>query len=146
MSYYTYGQMPTEIWPATNTPPLSQGQEEQDEEMFGDNEQAFAQGGYAEGGSPLNVLEEGGESPRYMGQVAGAGTGRSDEIDAKLSDGEYVIDAEVVALIGDGSTEAGAAKLDEMVQAIRRHKGKALAKGKFSPDARSPLEYIEDEE
>jgi hypothetical protein len=72
----------------------------------------------------------------------GAGTGRSDEIDAKLSDGEYVIDAETVAMLGDGSSKAGAQRLDQMREAVRSHKGKALAKGKFSPDAKSPLSYL----
>jgi hypothetical protein len=74
--------------------------------------------------------------------VRGGGTGRSDEISAKLSDGEYVIDAETVAMLGDGSSKAGAKKLDEMRNKIRQHKGKALAKGKFSPDAKSPLTYL----
>jgi hypothetical protein len=74
--------------------------------------------------------------------VKGGGTGRSDEISAKLSDGEYVIDAETVAMLGDGSSKAGAKKLDEMRNQIRQHKGRALAKGKFSPDAKSPLTYL----
>lgn len=74
--------------------------------------------------------------------VRGAGDGRSDSIDARLSDGEYVIDAETVALLGNGSTRAGAAMLDQMRQGIRQQKGKALAKGKFSPDAKSPLAYM----
>ena len=72
----------------------------------------------------------------------GAGDGRSDSIDARLSDGEYVIDAETVALLGNGSTKAGAAMLDQMRQGIRQQKGRALAKGKFSPDAKSPLAYM----
>ena len=72
----------------------------------------------------------------------GAGTGRSDEIHAKLSDGEFVMDAETVAMLGDGSSKAGAEKLDEMRRQIRAHKGKALAKGKFSPNAKSPLSYL----
>jgi hypothetical protein len=81
-----------------------------------------------------------------LSQVAylarGAGTGRSDEIPARLSDGEYVMDAETVAMIGDGSTDAGSKRLDEMRSAIRKHKGKALSKGKFSPNAKSPLAYL----
>jgi hypothetical protein len=87
----------------------------------------------ANGGSPLSAVA------RF---ARGAGTGRSDEIDAKLSDGEYVIDAETVALLGDGSSKAGAQRLDQMRKQIRSHKGKALAKGKFSPDAKSPLSYV----
>jgi hypothetical protein len=72
----------------------------------------------------------------------GAGDGRSDSIEARLSDGEYVIDAETVALLGNGSTKAGAAMLDQMRQGVRQQKGRALAKGKFSPNAKSPLAYM----
>ena len=74
--------------------------------------------------------------------VNGPGTGRSDSIDAKLSDGEYVIDAETVALLGDGSSKAGAAKLDQFRANIRKQKGKALSQGKISPDAQSPDQYL----
>lgn len=74
--------------------------------------------------------------------VRGGGTGRSDEIPARLSDGEYVIDAETVAMLGDGSSKAGAQRLEEMREKIRQHKGKALARGKFSPNAKSPLTYL----
>ena len=81
-----------------------------------------------------------------LGQVArfarGAGSGRDDTINARLSDGEYVMDAETVAMLGDGSSKEGARRLDQMRESLRSHKGKALAKGKFSPDAKSPLEYI----
>ena len=72
----------------------------------------------------------------------GSGAGRDDTINARLSDGEYVIDAETVALLGDGSTEAGAKRLDQMRAEIRRQKGKNLAKGKISPNAKSPLAYL----
>jgi hypothetical protein len=78
------------------------------------------------------------------GPALGPGTGRSDDIHAKLSDGEYVMDAETVSLLGDGSTNAGANKLDAMRKAIRSHKGAALAKGKFSPKAKMPLDYLND--
>jgi len=74
----------------------------------------------------------------------GSGSGRADTIDAKLSDGEYVIDAETVAMLGDGSNKEGAKLLDAMRQNIRSHKGKNLAKGKISPDAKSPLAYLKE--
>jgi len=89
--------------------------------------------GYAEGG------EVGGESFA----VDGPGTGRSDDIPALLSDGEYVIDAETVALLGDGSTEAGADRLDAFRVNIRKHKGAQLAKGGFSHDAKQPEQYLQ---
>jgi hypothetical protein len=72
----------------------------------------------------------------------GSGDGRADTVHARLSDGEYVIDAETVALLGDGSNEEGARRLDKMRKEIRMHKGKVLAKGKFSPAAKSPLNYL----
>jgi hypothetical protein len=74
----------------------------------------------------------------------GSGSGRADTIDAKLSDGEYVIDAETVAMLGDGSNKEGAKRLDAMRQNIRSHKGKNLAKGKISPDAKSALAYLKE--
>lgn len=74
--------------------------------------------------------------------VNGTGTGRSDEIPALLSDGEYVIDAETVALLGDGSGKAGAQRLDEFRAKIRKHKGRNLAKGKFSVNAKRPERYL----
>lgn len=81
-------------------------------------------------------------SSRESFAVEGPGTGRSDDIPAVLSDGEYVIDAETVALLGDGSSKAGAKKLDEMRVKVRKHKGKNLAKGKFSVNAKHPEAYM----
>lgn len=72
----------------------------------------------------------------------GSGSGRDDTINARLSDGEYVMDAETVALLGDGSNDEGARRLDQMRKELRAQKGKALAKGKFSPNAKSPLAYL----
>jgi hypothetical protein len=72
----------------------------------------------------------------------GGAHGRSDDVPAVLSDGEYVIDAETVALLGNGSVDAGANQLDRMREEIRRHKGRNLAQGKISSDARSPLSYL----
>jgi hypothetical protein len=76
------------------------------------------------------------------GYTQGPGTGRSDDIPARLSDGEYVIDAETVALLGDGSGSAGAKRLDEMRQNMRKHKAKNLSKGGFSHKAKSPEAYM----
>jgi hypothetical protein len=72
----------------------------------------------------------------------GSGSGRDDTIHAKLSDGEYVIDAETVALLGDGSNKAGAKQLDQMRKEIRMQKGKKLVKGAISSNAKSPLNYL----
>lgn len=74
--------------------------------------------------------------------VRGPGTGRSDSIPAQLSDGEYVLTAEDVSLLGDGSNEAGAKRLDGFREELRMHKGGALSRGEISPDAKSPMEYM----
>ena len=74
--------------------------------------------------------------------IKGAGTGISDSIPARLSDGEYVIDAQTVSMLGDGSSDAGAKKLDQLREEIRKQKGGLLAKGKFPPKAHSPLSYL----
>ena len=90
--------------------------------------QRFAEGGLA--------VKRGGRA------VEGSGTGRSDSIPAELSDGEYVVDAETVALLGDGSSKAGAKALDDMRVSVRKHKGRKLAKGEFSVKAKQPEHYI----
>ena len=76
------------------------------------------------------------------GYATGVGDGRADLINARLSDGEFVIDSESVSLLGNGSNKAGAKMLNDMRKNLRSHKGKALADGRFSPDAKSPLEYM----
>jgi hypothetical protein len=89
-------------------------------------------------------MAKGGALSAVARYAQGSGSGRADTIDAKLSDGEYVIDAETVAMLGDGSNKEGAKRLDAMRQNIRSHKGKALSKGKFSPNAKSPLSYLKE--
>jgi hypothetical protein len=86
--------------------------------------------GYADGGS---------NESRY---VDGPGSGREDKIPALLSDGEYVIDAETLALLGDGSTKEGARRMDQFRANIRQHKGRALSRGRISPNAKSPDKYM----
>lgn len=60
------------------------------------------------------------------GKVSGPGTGTSDsvpamidnEVPASLSDGEYVLTAEVVSKLGGGSTDAGAEFLDQFMELV----------------------------
>jgi hypothetical protein len=87
-------------------------------------------------------LKGGGSVTRNQFAVQGPGTGRSDSIPASLSDGEYVMDAETVALLGDGSSKAGAKKLDAMRGNLRKAKGRNLVKGRFSVNAKAPEAYL----
>jgi len=118
VDYYTYGERPGK------------------KEFFTNNQLPTVQP-YAEGGE----VDAGGTHP-FVGHVLSGSGGRSDNVPALLSKGEYVIDAETVSLLGDGDNDAGAERLDQMREAIRQQKGTALAKGKISPDALPPLEYL----
>lgn len=97
---------------------------------------------YQYGNPPVQEKARGGLSSVHSMRIGGGADGRSDDVPAVLSDGEYVMDAESVAMLGNGSSKAGAAKLDQMRSKLRQHKGKALASGKISPDAKSPLSYL----
>lgn len=101
--------------------------------MLGQQPTAMARGGRTHGPSSHSTDSF---------AVRGPGTGREDKIPAVLSDGEYVMDAETVALLGDGSTDAGAKRLDQFRVNIRKHKGRKLAKGKFSANAKRPDAYL----
>ena len=92
----------------------------------GEPNKSEAYTGYAEGGFA----------------VEGPGDGRDDKIPALLSDGEYVIDAETVALLGNGSNKAGAELLDQFRVNVRKQKGQKLARGEFSEDAKRPEHYM----
>lgn len=76
----------------------------------------------------------------------GPGDGTSDDINAKLSNNEYVLDASTVSTLGNGSSEAGARKLDQFRENIRKHAGKKMVKGKQFMKAKEPEDYLEDDE
>jgi hypothetical protein len=73
--------------------------------------------------------------------VHGPGDGQSDDIPAMLADGEYVIDAETVAQIGNGSTKAGAQALDKFRESIRAHKRSAPI-NKIPPKTKALTSYL----
>ena len=131
----TAANMSLDKFMATNWPKITGYAQTQPGEV------AAQQGAYNLPGAPV-TMAKGGALSAIARFAKGAGSGRADTINAKLSDGEYVIDAETVAMLGDGSNKQGAKLLDAMRQNIRSHKGKALAQGKFSPNAKSPLSYL----
>jgi len=88
---------------------------------------------YSEGG--LNSLEN-----RY---VKGAGDGTSDDVPAMLANGEFVIPADVVSKLGNGSNDAGANVLDEFLQVIRQHAQNHDPK-ELPPDSKGALAYLEE--
>jgi len=99
-----------------------------DDTMLGTVEKNFAEGG----------------TPRFL---SGGGDGMSDDIPAvigdkqpaRLADGEFVIPADVVSHIGNGSSKAGAKRLYEMMADIRKERtgtkkqAPAIKPSKFMP-------------
>jgi len=52
------------------------------------------------------------------GRVEGPGGPEDDRVDARLSDGEYVLPEEAVSGLGGGDNEAGADRLDKVVRNV----------------------------
>jgi hypothetical protein len=75
------------------------------------------------------------------GYMDGGTAGQSDKIPAMLSDGEFVMDADTVAALGDGNNAAGASALEQMRQNIRKHK-RSAPKDKIPPKAKKPEQYL----
>lgn len=92
---------------------------------------------YAHGGEVQGALTQ-----AFEGAVQGLDGGQSDMIDAKLSPGEYVFDAESVSALGDGNTEAGVAKLDELRRQLREQKRSAPVDD-IPSQSRGPLSYMQ---
>ena len=81
--------------------------------------------------------------PSY--HVQGKGDGQSDDIPAMLAKDEYVFDADTVAQLGNGSSEAGAKLLDKFREAIRRHK-RSAPDDKIPPKAKKLTSYLKEAE
>lgn len=88
-------------------------------------------GGYRSGGSP-NLLQ-------------GPGDGVSDDLKATIADrqparlasGEYIVPSRIVSELGNGSTDAGAKRLDMMVQKVNAGRAKTLGGKKYAKDTKA---------
>ena len=102
----------------------------------------FAQGGEVEGHNP-QFFSEGGLNSLENKYVQGEGDGTSDSVPAMLANGEFVIPADVVSRLGNGSNQAGASVLDQFLVTIREHAQKHDPKD-LPPDSKGPLAYLLD--
>ncbi len=93
--------------------------------------------GFAKGGATQGGLSQASQAKFFRGGTKG----QDDKIPAMLSDGEFVFDAETVAALGDGNTEAGASALEQMRQNVRKQKRKAPI-NKIPPKAKRPEAYL----
>lgn len=97
--------------------------------------QQMARGGIAS----LGAYSKGGNL------LDGPGDGVSDDIPAsienkqpaRLARGEYVIPSRIVSELGNGSTDAGAARLDEMVKRIQTGRKKTLKGKDYAKDTKA---------
>ncbi len=96
---------------------------------------ALAQGGI----SNLGDYSDGGRLLR------GPGDGVSDSIPAtiankqpaRLADGEFVVPARIVSELGNGSTEAGARKLYQMLARVQNARKKSIGQGRVAVNSRA---------
>ena len=102
--------------------------------------QSFSTGGDVESHNPT-FFSPGGLASMENTYVKGAGDGTSDSVAAMLADGEFVIPADVVSKLGNGSNDAGADVLDEFLSTIRAHAQKHDPK-ELPPDSKGPLAYL----
>jgi hypothetical protein len=95
-------------------------------------------------GGGIASMAKGGMAPRFL---SGGGDGMSDDIKAtingkqpaRLADGEFVIPADVVSHLGNGSSKAGAKQLYSMMDKVRsartgnKKQGKQINPAKYMP-------------
>jgi hypothetical protein len=98
---------------------------------FGNSDVLYGQTNFGQGGEQniFGFAEGGSIQKAAAGKlVTGDGDGMSDDIraningdqEARLADGEFVIPADVVSHLGNGSTDAGADRLYSMMDRIRK--------------------------
>lgn len=100
---------------------------------------------YADGGDvmtdPGQMDPSQGQQTGFLGLVTGQGGGQDDLVDAKLSPGEYVFDADTVSAVGDGNNDHGAKILDEWRQKLREAK-RAAPSDEIPPLTGDPQQYM----
>ena len=116
------------------------------------NDYGFGPVPFQEGGEVFEMGPPGmSGAPQYAAGgklLKGPGDGMSDDIpaniegeqEARLADGEFVIPADVVSHLGNGSTEAGAKKLYAMMDKIRAVRtGRTKQAPEINPDKYLPV-------
>jgi hypothetical protein len=138
----------------SSSQPAQQGKDYS--QIIGELSSVLAKRGYKVGGevrhedNPVEYVE--GPEDRYYARhmkrgfaVNGPGTGQSDDIPTMLSDSEFVIPADVVSALGEGSSKAGSEKLYEMMYAIRKRARSTGVEDIPPPAFDSPLDYLKKE-
>jgi hypothetical protein len=121
------------------------------------NQSAQAEGGEGIGGGDISGQSEGTPALAQGGitnlgdysdggrLLRGPGDGVSDSIPAtiankqpaRLADGEFVVPARIVSELGNGSTEAGARKLYQMLARVQNARKKSIGQGRVAVNSRA---------
>ena len=109
----------------SNTPPRMSGVPMQLEQLMR-GFRGFAEGGIAQT-SPGQGYYLGGPTDGMADEIVSTIDG---EVEARLSDGEYVIPADVVSHLGNGNSAAGADKLGKMMDNVRKERTGNKKQGK----------------
>lgn len=101
------------------------------------------------GPPPVKTMQEGGIAELEEGRpIAGRTDGMADEVPAviegeqpaALSDGEFVIPADVVSHLGNGNTDAGVKVLEDMMDRIRKARtGREVQAKEINPEEFLPV-------
>lgn len=141
--------LPADWTPRTFMPMTKPTSQEDYQPVDWSNVTDWGQYAYAEGGNVKGYAEGGiAGVPEYAAGgkfLRGKGDGMSDSIpamihgnkpqQAALADGEFVVPADVVSHLGNGSSEAGSRKLYQMMDKIRMARTGRKAQGKkINPD------------
>jgi hypothetical protein len=129
-----YDQAPQMQNPGTLDIP-SRNEVSNNQGYMGDSVQLMAHGGI----SDLGGYSDGGRL------LKGPGDGVSDDIPAtiggkqpaRLATNEFVVPARIVSEIGNGSTDAGAKALYDMMDRVQKDRKKSMGKGKFAVDSKA---------
>lgn len=110
-------------WYDYKTDPRNRREGPDDYEHYGEDGGEYQ---YFDNVNPLPVAMKRG------GTVKGPGNGQSDDIPAMLSNNEHVIDAQTVAAIGNGDSDAGHQKIEAMKAHVRKKAGMKKKPHKYS--------------
>jgi hypothetical protein len=88
-------------------------------------------GGYSDGGRLLRGPGDG------VSDSIPATIGAHDPEPARLADGEFVVPARIVSELGNGSTEAGARKLYQMMDRIQKNRARSVGHNKVAVNSHS---------
>jgi len=105
----------------------------------------MAGGGAFDARTKLPAYDEPMDAYAKGGVLSGPGDGVSDSIPAvigdkqpaRLADGEFVIPARIVSELGNGSTKAGAQRLYEMMDRVKKRREKSVGKHSIAVDTKA---------